>query len=776
MTNNAKTGWTGSQGGGGGERSAGVGDRGVGMPALGGGASSGLQGEAAIGLSSPKKGSLGRGAFRGADNSGEDINIPPLSNRGNSSQAFELSFGKNTIFPSESSDGKKSVQPFEMSFGKNSTKPSEAPDGKSSTKPSEPSESKNQAKPGEPTDGKDSSNPSKPGAAANSWWKFDSAKSVSDLLKETSLKGKFVAHDTQPAADDKDRVADKLQQGETPKISIAYNEAATQGSSKTQPDFIVKEDGTIVVVNNPEKNPDREIIIQVEKSQKNASLMGAEADGKESGMPEAQQQSLLGLSSYMAERITLNPEYVKLSSGKLEIDDKNNLLKELAEKNQKPELKMPEIPPVPPAVEKISDAMNGIRNGGGSGSFDRGSINDATSGPRTVPPAFDELPPVQAMKETLAAMFKPDEKEPYQTVRRDTNSGYRVGRYGMSGRNAGNWLGMLLAMDPELAAILGDPPDYSKLQEYLKKHPDKAKNLQAKMDTAMKQGMQGLAGQEKVKKEFGEKFNDPEFSQGFSEFVGKLGDSNTPQSEIEAGMKTYLPEELQETMNQQLVENYAKQIVGDKNPDHITPEDAGKIGLAMLMGRVPTEAEFNNPNYKAYTEATQNFYQLARAGQFGPGPIIVTEHNRKLVAAARGNVGEALWAQSPWAGVCEGGNLGCAASVSMVLKELGVRVTGSASVVELSNQLAAAGYDRIPITSMSQYRPGDVVYGATGGGGGGNGHIGIIGEVTNGQVWQYDNSSSTGQWTHHTVQQGGSFVPGGRFGQGELFVMRRRGT
>ena len=673
MTNSGKANWT----------SHGAGDRPVSHAApIGGG--SGLHGEAALSLSSPKKPGLGRSVFAPGSGSSADseLDIPPL------------------------------------------------PGSKGG------------------------------GSGKSSWFNFDPSKSVSDLLSDSALKGRFTSSSTVSDSNDAYRLKDRLSAGETPRISISYKDSSADAPKA---DFIVKKDGTIEVLNNPEKNPDRDIVIQVE---------GSKEDTKRSA---EQQDSIDGLAQYMSERIKTNADYASLSGGKFELDDMHKMLSDKA--LPKPEeLKVPELPaapPVPEAIQDISNQMNGIRNGGGSGTFDGRQISDA-SGRREVPPAFDELPPVQAMKETLAAMFKPDEKEPYKTVRHE-NTGYRVGRYGMGGRSAGNWLGMMLAMDPELAAILGDPPDYSKLQEYLKKHPDKAKALQNKMAAAQKQGMEKLEGDEKVPKGFASKFDDPEFSKGFSEFIGKLGDSNTPQEEISAGMDKFLPKELQETMNQQLIETYAKQIVADKNPDHLTPEDAGKIGIAMHLGRVPTDQELQNPNYKNYREATQNFYQLARAGQFGDGFITVSEHNQKLVAISRNNVGEALWAQTQWSGMVEGGNLGCAASVSRVLQEMGVRVPGSASVVELSNQLAAAGYDRIPISRMNQYRPGDIVYGATGGGSGGNGHIGIIGEVMNGQVWQYDNSSSSGQWTHHTVQAGGSFVPGGRFGPGELFVMRRRG-
>ncbi len=95
-------------------------------------------------------------------------------------------------------------------------------------------------------------------------------------------------------------------------------------------------------------------------------------------------------------------------------------------------------------------------------------------------------------------------------------------------------------------------------------------------------------------------------------------------------------------------------------------------------------------------------------------------------------------------------------------------------MLDLAAQLQHKGYQKIPNTSMSQFHTGDIVYGSNGAGSGSS-HIGIIGEIRNGQVWQYDNSSSKTTWQHRTVQAGGSFVPGGRFGR-NLYVLRAPGA
>lgn len=612
--------------------------------------------------------------------------------------------------------------------------------------------------------------------------RFSSQRSIAEHLQAPESKGRFYSVQRASDSTSPSLSPEKLQQGEIPKISVVYADKSAQQSSR-QADFIIKADGKIEVFNDPEKNPVRNIVIQVER------------ESEQSPLSENQQKSVDDLAKYLTERLSQNAEYAKLSGGKVEIDDQHKLISDATQKDlsQKSEPELPIPPPPNPTqdVPSLGPDSGGIGNGINSGGYggDGGSSNYGNGGSPNYgdgggpyggdgigpggTPTKIELPPVQAMKETLAAMFQPDEQEPYKTVRKSYD-GYRVGRYGLSGRNTGNWFSSLLFMDPELAEILGDPPDYSKLEAYLKKHPEKAKALKAKMAAAAKQSMQQLAGKDKLPKDFAAKFDDPAFAEGFADFIGQLGDPNSSQDEIKNGMEQFMPKKLQETISQQLIEHYAGEITGDKNPKNLSQEDAGKVGLALALGRVPSERDSQFSNYRDYSKAVQEYYSLARDGRFGFGDVDVSEFNQRLVDISRSNVGVPLWARSPWANVVEGGNLGCAASVSMVLKQMGIPVPGSAGVVELSRQLRSVGYQQIPIGSVSQYRPGDIVFGATGSGSGGNGHIGIIGEVGNGQALVYENSSSSGRWTRNTVQSSGSFVPGQRFGQGELFVLRKQ--
>lgn len=137
-----------------------------------------------------------------------------------------------------------------------------------------------------------------------------------------------------------------------------------------------------------------------------------------------------------------------------------------------------------------------------------------------------------------------------------------------------------------------------------------------------------------------------------------------------------------------------------------------------------------------------------------------------LHSAAEG-VGQKLWARTKFAGVVQGGNLGCAASVSECLQRAGFRYANDAGVGGLVDQLKRKGWTQHPI---SEARAGDVVYGHKGGGwrnGGGNAHIGIMGE--NGQA--FANSSGSGRWKTGPLE---GIVGARRFGQNR-FCLRPPG-
>lgn len=115
-----------------------------------------------------------------------------------------------------------------------------------------------------------------------------------------------------------------------------------------------------------------------------------------------------------------------------------------------------------------------------------------------------------------------------------------------------------------------------------------------------------------------------------------------------------------------------------------------------------------------------------------------------LADLAKNAVGRRLWEETQYAGVCEGGNVGCAASVTKMLHEAGYTGASSAGVIDLRNQLVSPENGWTESGGAETAQPGDVIYSD---GGGQRQHIGIVGVNEKGEKVIYNNSSSSGQWT-----------------------------
>lgn len=117
---------------------------------------------------------------------------------------------------------------------------------------------------------------------------------------------------------------------------------------------------------------------------------------------------------------------------------------------------------------------------------------------------------------------------------------------------------------------------------------------------------------------------------------------------------------------------------------------------------------------------------------------------RSIVRAAVDSVGKRMY--EPMLSYAMG-RLGCAASVSGVLKQAGFNYANSALVYGLHNQLLKNGWQKMPV---SEAQPGDVIIGirrSSWQSGGGGSHIGIVGD--NGTT--YHNSSARRHWIADTL-------------------------
>ncbi len=173
------------------------------------------------------------------------------------------------------------------------------------------------------------------------------------------------------------------------------------------------------------------------------------------------------------------------------------------------------------------------------------------------------------------------------------------------------------------------------------------------------------------------------------------------------------------------------------------------------------------PHYakQTFQHAPRNLYK-----SFVKDTKAIAGQSSNLVTEARHNLGRPVWAFTKFAGLCQSGNLGCAATVSELLQESGIKIPGSASVSGVVGQLTNLGWHKIKIIDKHQFHTGDIVYGLKGS----HAHIGIISQADNNQVLVCDNSSSAGTLKERSLESGGSFTPDGRFA-GSLYVMRSGG-
>ena len=491
-------------------------------------------------------------------------------------------------------------------------------------------------------------------------------------------------------------------------------------------------DGTVEVLNNPEKNLSANIVIEVARNR-------LQTDDP----TQAQKQCLTALVPYLAERIEENLSYRKLSNGRIAVDDPqtladDNLVQTISDNVNRAAaiVRQSLLPEVPQDARTVSGHMNRVYgSGGGTAVFAPGA--DGIVPYRVAPPPF-ESPPARAVQDTVSVLSGVDKQNPYGTIK-SHNQSHFVGRYQMSSGALYGWLADAWGVD------LGNPPDYARLSPLVDSDP------QAAMSRLAAQ-MQQMAGEHKISQGFADKFRDANFCAQFLGFIDKLQGKSGPISSAEVG--AFMPSDLQESIAQNRLEKYARDL--HVNLDAMLGEhDPGKLALSMFLGRPPTLNELSNPQYQQVAAAADNIYKLVFAGQFGPTPVEVTERKGKLEAAAtdkileaaQRSVGKALWAQTKWAGACQGGNLGCAASVTKVLQEAGLlgQGEGSAGVGQLRSALQHKGWKPIRISNQSQFRPGDVICHS--------GHIGIVGEVQNGQVWIYNNSSGQRKWVHCTFDR-----------------------
>lgn len=587
--------------------------------------------------------------------------------------------------------------------------------------------------------------------------KFDSHKSVSEHIKS----GTFAKETDRPALS----VSKPLEVGKAPTIAVVYEEKGSKNQDSEKPNYIVKKDGTVSVVENPEGPPHAgRVVIQVER------------DAKQVGAPNvAQQKSIDALVDYQGDRIkqsfghALKEVPTGYGTGKqVEIEDPQNLVSDNVEQKfgnkLPPDVSKLAATEISADVKQTSDSINRVQgSGGGHITIPRESAPGRRAGdstpagvdqmipPRSVPQAPRESDQIAAAKDAAASLFNPERSHPYQTIK-ENSDGYRVGRYGLNQGFTMIGLAELMGVD------LGNPPDFSKLQKFLKEHPGAlskaieryADKLNQDADKAHLSGDDLVRQSAKTLTTFSKSLQNPEFCAQWTQFLSDMKRGGQPITQDR--LDKFMPKELQELIAEKGITHQAK-LLGE-NPDKLSDQGAGKIALSMLLGRTPNEADVKNSQYADYARTASNMFKLAESRMQNLGDIEVTDAQGKIMASASRSVGQAMWQK-----YMNGGRLGCAASVSAVLNNAGFSYANSIGVSALHDQLVAHGWK-----VSSTPHPGDVVCGyrrPKGSGPGGSAHVGIVGtdgtwdNHSRSQVWSRDPLSA---WNRREYPAGVVFL------------------
>jgi hypothetical protein len=342
---------------------------------------------------------------------------------------------------------------------------------------------------------------------------FDQAKSPSELAQAGLIKDRTSENPEQKAA---------AITGTDTNISVDFKNSDALNSGN-RPDFIVKQDGTVEMLSDPEKTGNKQVSIAVERG-----------DGQLYPSPE-QQKAADELATYLAARLRKDSPAEKVN-----VSDDSGLLSDNAKANAGLNNNRPTANMDPQTAGQVNRAN---RLGGNNGEMTQRDAADYFP-PRDVPRQLNESEKLAQTKDAAAALFNPDKDKPYETIRQKPNGEHAVGRYGFNGRQLHNFL-----------AGLGDPPDPELIEKLIREG--------------------------KLPKDFAEKLKNPEFLKKMKDFASSMQNGTAPNKDQ---VKEFLPKEFQEQVAGKLAGDLAGKfpdspgkvaaaMVMGKTADSVTDQD-----------------------------------------------------------------------------------------------------------------------------------------------------------------------------------------------------------
>lgn len=403
---------------------------------------------------------------------------------------------------------------------------------------------------------------------------MDSHKSASDLVQE----GTFVQSNKAPRADQTERTA-----GEQPKIIVTNDNTVT-------PDYIVRQDGKVEVVGNPDAGDKAHGVYRVQVE------------------PGANQQTTENLVNYLNDRIHAK----EASAAPQLLADPGLVSEETSRKfNSAPapdsQNNPQDQPPQdsPPPDDGGSCPGGGCPGGGGGGDCpsdtsppqDNPTPSDNTTPPENNQPAPESFAPQLPMDNILDAA---------RLNSWDNNTAGALGAYEV---NMSNWFSSWL--DADMLEELGHPPDFKKLGKVLakaKNNPKFKEAMDSRLNNMREQG--DNAGADKINDLFN-KLTDPKET-AFQENFGVFLNSQQPGGRNATGeeMASFMDKDMQRAIASSRISDIAHQA-GIKVKD-LPADTASKLALAGALGHVPNEKEMTD--YAQYVQAIQSKYKAPKGG------------------------------------------------------------------------------------------------------------------------------------------------------------------
>ncbi len=411
---------------------------------------------------------------------------------------------------------------------------------------------------------------------------------------------------------------ERLAPGETQQIKIVYEDISrSKADTKTLPDFRVTKDGIVQVINNPETNPLKEIVIEVERA---SGFIGLPS--------EAQLKSLVELTNYLSARLGRASE---TTPEPLVVSDNQGLLSE--EANSPIESAPPQEEALPPPVQDQTQALNRI-DGSGSGSMSPSEANDYFP-PSKVPTLPNESPSLSALKDLIAGFETRGITDPYNAVQRREGQGFAVGRYALTAGTIFDWIsGLSDAEIDEIEELEITTPDGIKKKIKIPKDTGaKLRKIRALVKTAKgtPPGKNGAPESSDGPDTAGERENaiDQLFDDLHISYVTRLlaqmqegKDAPSPEQVSKA-----LSPEIQELIATDLIYKFAKECT-DPATEKV---NIGKVVLSMHLGRTFGEEDLTAPENLSLMKAAEQGYPLALQHTVAPEqPVQWTERNGKV--------------------------------------------------------------------------------------------------------------------------------------------------